>query len=271
VSSTYWRLTQVSYGLGIVVATAALVWVYHLTGKKLSSFIKFIIFPVSFIVFLISSFTDYVASPSLGLSTYGYIGYMGIFFIEYFLYLAYLILFCLYALFKEMLRETDKIKKQQLLSILIGSTLFGVIALSVDFIVPIFFDTFEVADFVTISFFPLLLLIVYSIMKHHLFGIKILMTQFLVVLFLSLLLLNFLLSTSSDQYIWNGIIFIISAFLSYLIVKSMFKEIEFDKKLLEESQKNLDLEKRISSTLAKISEERIKKIEDKVFDKNHNE
>jgi hypothetical protein len=51
----------------------------------------------------------------------------------------------------------------------------------------------------------------------------------------------------------------------------MFKEIEFDKKLLEESQKNLDLEKRISSTLAKISEERIKKIEDKVFDKNHNE
>lgn len=257
--------TQLSYGLGIFVATSALIWVYYLINSRPPSFVFYFLIPLSIIVFFIATFSNYVTSPAFSVKPLGYEGEKGVLFVEYFLYLSVLIGMSLFKLLKASLKESNPLKKQQVFSIFIGAFLSGFLALTANFVIPLFFDTFDFADLVTISFFPLTMFIIYSMMKQQLFGIKIMATQFLVVLFLSLLLLNLLLSASFEQYIWNGIIFIISASLSYLIVKSMFSEIEIEKKLLKETQKNLDLEKRISNTFAEIADKRIKRIEDKIF------
>ena len=108
----------------------------------------------------------------------------------------------------------------------------------------------------------LLAFISYAIVKHSLFGIKVVVTQLIVVIFLSLLTLNFLSSSSSGQYIWSGTILIVASFLSYLIMKSMLKEIKSHKTLLSETQKDLEKEQSLHKKLAQKTGELIKKMED---------
>ena len=263
ISSAYWDLTRLSYGLGIFVATFALVWVYNLVEEKLPFFILFFIFPVSTLVFFISSFTNYVTSSSLGTENLGYTGKIGFLFIEYTLYLFYLISFSLYKLLVKLLHEKKGLKKQQIFSVFVGATIFGFLALVVNFLVPLIFNTFGVSDLVTVSFSPLLFFIVYSTVKHQLFGIKIIMTQFLVAIFLALLLLNFLLSSSFNFYIWNGILLAVSAFLGYLIIKNLFREENLNRKLLEEAQESLDFEKRLRNVYTEIAKKGVKTIDEK--------
>ncbi|MFH1643571.1 MAG: hypothetical protein ABIA74_00115 [bacterium] len=250
------------------MATFALIWVYNLVKEKTPLFIFYFIVPFSVVIFFISSFSNYVVTSFAVLEPFGYTGNKGVLFPIYSLYIGLLIVACLYKLARKSIQETDIFKKKQILSVFIGSSIFGLLAFVVNFFLPLFFDNFKLASLVSITYSPLLLFIIYSTVKHQFFGVKIMMTQFLVILFLSLLLLNFVISNSFEQYIWNGTMLVISMFLSYLIIKSMFKEIEFDKKLLEETKKDLDFEQRLRKTFAEISEERIKRIETAVFGKD---
>ncbi len=108
----------------------------------------------------------------------------------------------------------------------------------------------------------LLAFISYAIVKYSLFGVKIVVTQLIVVTFLSLLILNFLSSNSLDQYIWSGIMLIVASFLSYLIVKNMLKEIKLHQKLLFETQNKLEKEQGLHKKLVQKTGEMIKKMED---------
>ncbi len=255
--SIYWAL---SFGLGIFVPTSVLIWIYHLLEEKLSRFILYFIISFSILLFFISSFTSYVVYPINAITPFGYESKMGLLFPFYSIYLASLIALALYKLFKGFLgaEKGAVIKKQQILSLFIGGLIFGVAALIIDFVIPLFFNTFKYAGLVSLTYFPLLLFIIYSIIKHQLFGIKILMAQFLVAIFLSLLLFRFLFSNSSNDYYWNGAVLIIFIFLSHLIIKSMFKDIELNKKLLRETQKNLEFEQRLKSMYSEIAEKGIK-------------
>lgn len=231
-----------AYGLGILVATFAVVWLYNLVEEKIPLFIFYFVIPFSILVFFISSFTNYVVLSFGKLEPLGYTTEKGVLFVEYALYLGLLIVICLYKLAKKSIQERDILKKKQILSIFIGSLIFGLLAYITDFLMPIFFNIFEFSSLVNIAYFFLFIFIIYSILRHGLFGIKLIITQFLVVILLSLLLLNFLLSNSLNEYIWSGTLLLISTFLSYLIMKSVFTEIKLNKKLLEETQKTLKLE-----------------------------
>ncbi len=253
-----------SYGLGILVVTSVLLWICYLINEGLSKVVKFFIIPFSVLVFFISSFTNYIVQPITGVTSLGYKGDSGVLFPVYSVYMGFLIIFSLYKLLKAFLKEKGGLKRKQIFFIFVGAIFSGVSAFIINFFIPLFWQNFEFIKLVNLAFFPLLMAIIYSTASHQLFGIKIMMTQFLVILFLSLLLLNFLFSNSYGQYLWSGSLLIISAFLSYLIIKSMFKEIDFDKKLLTEMQKNLDFEKRLRETFAEIAEEQTKRIE-KIF------
>jgi|GEM_PF-2748948 len=259
------NIYPLSYALVILVSTSALVWVYNLVEEKLPKFMLFFIIPFSAVMFFVVSFTNFVVGPILRIEPFGLESKMGFLFSWFFLYIGGLVITALYKLVKRSLKEKDNLKKKQLMSVFIGGSVFASVSFLVNFFMPLLLGNFSYVKIVNLAFFPFLALIVYSIFRHQLFGIKVMMTQFLVVLVLSLLLLNLLLSDSLEQYIWNGIILATSGFLSYLIVKSTLREIEFDKKMLEEIRKNLDLEKRISNTFAEIADKRIKKIEDKIF------
>ena len=260
---------RLSYGLGILVATFALIWVYNLVEEKIPKFVLYFIVPFSILVFFISSFTNYVESPSGVLGSFGSIGAeKGVLFPVYSLYLLLFIVICFYKLGKKSIHEKNILRKKQILSIFIGSVLFGLLAFFVDFFIPLFFNSFEVVDLVTLAYLPLLVFISYSMTKHQLFGIKIMITQFLVIIFLSLLLLNFLFSHSFNDYMWSGTLLLVSIYLSYLIIKNIFRTIRTSDQLLEETKRNLDLEQRLRKTLGSIANEKMRIIESQILNKN---
>lgn len=252
---------QLSYGFSILVATSALIWIYNFIEEKLPLFTLFFVVPFSTLMFFIVSFTDFVVGPILKISTFGYESEIGFLFLWHFIYIGILIGVALYKLLQKSLKEKNNLKKSQFIYIFIGAVIFVSLVFLVNFIMPFFWGDSSLVKVTNLAFFPFFALVVYSIFRYQLFGIKIMTTQFLVVLFLSLLLFNFLLSNSLNQYIWNGTILVISVYLGYLIIKSMFKEIEFDKKLLVETKRNLDFEKRLKQTFAEIAEEQTRKIE----------
>jgi len=133
-------------------------------------------------------------------------------------------------------------------------------------ILPMFFGISQFYFLGDYSTLILLAFISYAIVKHSLFGIKIVVTQLIVVIFLSLLILNFLSSNSLVQYMWSGIVLIVASFFSYLIMKSMLKEIRAHKLLLSETQKDLEKEKSIHKKLVQKTGELIKKMEEIVQD-----
>ncbi|MFH1968498.1 MAG: histidine kinase N-terminal 7TM domain-containing protein [bacterium] len=256
--SDFHSVYPLSYGLGILVVTSVSIWICYFLKEQLPKIAVFFIIPFSVLVFFVSSFTNYVVGPIEGVTPLGYKGEAGALFSVYSAYMGFLIVFSLYKLLRGFLEERNALKKKQIMFVFAGAVASGLLAFGINFFIPLIWNTFEFIKLVNLAFFPLLIAIIYSTAKHQLFGIKIMTTQLLVVLFLSLLLLNFLFSNSYGQYIWSGILLVVSALLSYLIMKSMFKEIDFDKKLLVETQKNLDFEKRLRKIYAEIAEKEIK-------------
>lgn len=251
-----------SYGLGILVATCAVFWVYNLIGEKIPKFIAFFIVPFSALVFFLTFLSSYVVSSFGEPGALGSTGVRkGSFFLEYSLYLAFLITTCLYKLAKASIQEKNILKKKQTILVLFGSMVFGLTAIIVELFLPIFFNNFKVVYLDNLTYLFFFIFILYSIVKYNLFGIKVIMTQLLIVIFLSLLLLHFLFSNTFDEYIWNGISLLIFAFISYIIIKSLFSEIKIHKKLLEETQKNLNLQKKLGKEFAEMSEKTVNEIE----------
>jgi hypothetical protein len=251
--------------LGVLVGTAGLLWVYNLIEEKFPKFVLYFIVPFSVLVFFIVSFTHYVVLRFSVLGTFGFVGgQKGILFVEYSLYVGFLLLICLYNLAKKSLQEKDDLKRKRIRLIFIGCLIFGLTVVVVDFLMPIFFNSFEVIYLDNITFFLFLMFVIYSMVKHDLFGIKIMLAQFLVGIFLSLLFLNFLLSGTLTGYMWNGALLLVSMFLSYLIMKSIFREIKVHKALLETAQRNLDAEQKLRKDFVEISQKAIYKIEKEI-------
>lgn len=262
--------SPLSYGLGILVATGALLWVYNLVEEKVPRVVWYILMPISMVVFLVSSFSNAVILSQGSKGHFGAIGgQKGVLFSVYALYIGGLILCCLYKLAKKSFEESDSSRKKQVRLLFFGGLIFGACAFLVNFFIPLVFNSFELADLVTIAYLPLVLSIGYAMVKHSLFGAKIVMTQFLIALFLSLLFLNFMLSDSSGEIIRNGLILIVSLIISYCIVKSVLNEMKHHAAALEETQKNLDIEQRLRKTFAEISGETLQTLKDSIFNKTN--
>jgi hypothetical protein len=256
--SKVYSIYPLSYGLGLFVVTSAFIWVCSFLGEKMSVLTKFFIIPFSIFLFFISTFTNFIVYPITGNTLLGYQNNAGKFFVIYSLYFLFLIIFSLYKLLKQFFLEKDILKKKQIQLIFIGGFISGILSFIVNFFIPVFWGTFELIKLVNVVFFPLPIFIIYSMIKHRMFGIKILMTQFFVSVFLSLLLFRFLFSNALNEYYWNGAVIIAFIFFSYLIIKNVNREIELNKKLLDETQKNLEFEQRLKDTYAKIAVHEIK-------------
>ena len=157
-------------------------------------------------------------------------------------------------------KKVFKERKMQYFSF--GLFIFIISNVIFNIILPMFFGISQLYFLGDYSSFVLLVFIAYSILRHSLFGVKILVTQFIVAIFIFLLLANFLSSNSLEQYIWNGIILIMASFLSYLIIKNTIKEIKAHKELLIETQGKLEKERGLHRKFAQKTNEMIKKVED---------
>jgi len=103
--------------------------------------------------------------------------------------------------------------------------------------------------------------IAWAIVKHQLFGIKLILTQLLVGTFVAFLLIRFFLSLSALDYILNGFLLITFLFFGHLFTKSILKETEDKKEIEKLGKKLLEREKKITEVQREIAEERTRRLE----------
>lgn len=145
-------------------------------------------------------------------------------------------------------KELDVIQRQQILFMFYGA-LIGFLAGSLNFlldfniIIPPYYNFF-------VPFY--LLFVGYAIVKHHLFDIKLILTELLVGIFSTFLFIQIFLSNSIWQYIWNISVFIVFLFFGYLFIKSIFREIRIKEKVGEASWKVLEQGEVISENFKKV-------------------
>ncbi|HHD92612.1 MAG TPA: sensor histidine kinase [Candidatus Portnoybacteria bacterium] len=128
-----------------------------------------------------------------------------------------------YLLLKEYVRSSIK-ERIKIIYILIGFSFFFLMNSVFNIICPVFLKIFHLYEFGDYSTIILLILIASAIVKHRLFGVKIILSEIFAGLSIIILLIDFLLSQSISEYIWKGILLIGFAIFSYLMIKAMIKE-----------------------------------------------
>jgi len=157
-----------------------------------------------------------------------------------------------YILFKKYtkLSKTERLKIQYLL---IGIFIFIGINLIFNVCVPIFSGSYKYYQFGDYSAIFLLGFTAYAIVKRHLFGIRVVLTEIFVVLIAVLLFINFLVSKSTFEYIWKGALFITFLFFGYLLVKSVVQEIKYREELQQAYQDLQKLDRAKSEFISIVS------------------
>lgn len=98
----------------------------------------------------------------------------------------------------------------------------------------------------------------YAIVRHYLFGIKVILTEILVAIFSVLLIIQIFISDSVWKFLWNIIIFIIFLLFGYLFIKSIYKEIRIKQMVGEASWKVLEQGEKVSENFKKVMSDKEK-------------
>lgn len=127
--------------------------------------------------------------------------------------------------------------KIQIKFILAGTLISTLIGVTTNLIMPLL-GNFSLNWLGQIAIMTLVIFTTYAIFKHHLMNIKIIATELFSAILIIILFVKFLLSESLQQFILNGII--MAAFLgfSYLLIKSVLKEVK-TREEMEELAKEL--------------------------------
>lgn len=195
---------------------------WHNISKKILIFLPSVIF--IFTLFLSNSFSKGIVEHSWGKEV--------ILGRAYYFYSFYFIVFMVWAfvnLFRKYLFMTGTIK-MQLRYILIGTLVATIFGSLFNLILPLFHNY----RFIWLGpYFSFVMVgsIGYAIVKRNLFGIKVILTQLLVILILALLLVDFVFSISLFEIAWKGSLFLLFLTAGLLLIKSVKKEIEQKDKL----------------------------------------
>lgn len=103
-----------------------------------------------------------------------------------------------------------------------------------------------------------MIIIAFGIVKSHLFNIKILMSELLVFAIWIFTIARTALSASYQDLWINGTLTFLVFIAGILLMRSVSKEVEADKRILVETQKDLDMEQRLRKTYAEIAGKEIK-------------
>src|SRR3989344_2963586 len=218
-------LLRLSYGIGALVASIGLVWVNYFLKKNISNFVTYIAFPISLLLFWISSSSDLIIVSLKSIETFGYEAETGQLFQLYSLYIGAVVLALLIMLIKNLVAETDKLRKQQIFYVLIGTFIFSIVSIIVSFLVPVLLNTLSFTTFDNIGFSIFLGMIGYAIIRHQLFDIKVIATELLVFsLWIFLLIRIFLSDVLRDQIIDGGLLALV-IFFGILLIRSVLKEV----------------------------------------------
>ncbi len=241
--TSYWILTNAfttlepndlwiknSYAVGILLSPVILIWILHFISKKNTKSTEIFAILFSGITFsLITLFTDLIIKEVTTSYIGGFEGSFGILFPLYSLYFIVISLYILYLCVRAYKESTGQ-NKIQYKCILLGLFGFAFVTTLVSFILPLFgFDLLIPLDSASSIFF--IVGMSYAILKHHLFSVKVIVTELLVFSLWISILLRTLLSEGVQDRIANGALLILVVIIGIFLIKSVFKEVKQREKI----------------------------------------
>ncbi len=229
----YW--TKVSFGIGIfsVYLLMRFILVFPQNSLKDKFYIKIIdIFTFLLSVFgLLLSFTDLLVKDVVRSGQVITVDY-GIFYSDYLIALISIMVFIFFLLFQNYRNSTAE-AKSQIKTMVIGVALTLLFIVFADVIYPLIFGNDFLSNFDVLGVIFLASLTAYAIVKYQAFNIKVILTQAAVVIVLLAIFVETALSFGRQDFMLNIIIFVISFYSGYLIIKSVQDEIRKKEQLQE--------------------------------------
>jgi len=221
--------------------------------KLKSSYYKIIIISrIAGLFLIILNFTPFFKK---GMISYGEFSYWINPGILYFLFPLYFAIFSIYAfilLVKEFKGKSDKILKAQIKYIIFAHIIgFGG---GVTNFFPQLFKIYPFGNYLIVLY---IFFISYSILKHHLFDVRVLATELFAFGICITLVTRTLLAVSLYELIVNGIITIAVSIFGILLVQSVLKEVrqrEQMEKMADDIKKAYETEKRAKEELLRLDE-----------------
>lgn len=114
-------------------------------------------------------------------------------------------------------------KKLQIQYFVAGILVFSLLNLIFNIIVPLWQNTYKYYIYGNSSTIFFLGLTAYAIVKKKLFGIKVILTDFLIVTVAIILFANIFVSVNWLEYAWNTMIFLIFGFFGFFLIRSTWR------------------------------------------------
>ncbi|MEK7185434.1 MAG: ATP-binding protein [Patescibacteria group bacterium] len=128
-----------------------------------------------------------------------------------------------------LVRKFIKVKEQresdQLRIILVGISITIPLVIIFNVILPVSFDYLNYIPLVPTFFFPFILLTGYAILRHGLFNVKVIATELLIFTLWIFLFLRALLSSTLEERVINGALFVLTLIVGVFLIRSVFKEV----------------------------------------------
>lgn len=192
--------------------------------------ITFIFVPFSFSPYFIKNIQPIFIFPYWPQAGFLYTIYLFVCYVGFFSY-------AFYQMIKIYKKSFNDAVKQKQIQYLFGGLFIGVIGGATNF--PLMYSIPLMSPYGMFLIILHPIIFTYAILKYHLFNIKVIATELFSAILIIILFVKFLLSESLQQFILNGII--MAAFLgfSYLLIKSVLKEVK-TREEMEELAKELE-------------------------------
>ncbi len=151
----------------------------------------------------------------------------------YYIYIAHFVFFfgaAFIFMIRSFLRDKNALTKKQIKYLFLGTFISSSIGMATNLIIPWFgyYGLNWVGNIFTIFFVGFIL---YAILKYKLFDTKVIATEIFIVFIIITLFVDLFFTTSTTELIIKSLILISVAMLSYLIIKSVYKEIATREKI----------------------------------------
>ena len=225
--------------------------------KKIKEYKKYLIFGYFvFSFFFVANFTPYFVKSVSPKPPFDFWGNPGILYHPFLVAWFFYALASLYLLWRE-IPDAKGVYQSQLKYLFTG-TLIGFLGGSTNYFLWYDIPIPPIGNW-TIAFY--LGIVAYAIVRKELFGVKIVLTQFLVAIFAAFLLVQIFLSNTTPEYIWSGTLFAASLFIGYLLIKEIFKEIKDKERIEELGRKLVETEKKLAEDHRYVAAEVTKRLE----------
>jgi len=253
-SPLFW--IKITYFVGVFLMGFSLFYFSHVFPEDsrmmpLKNFLAWLIVTLPFLYFLF--FTD-LWVREIVIKPWGYETVLGPMYLPVSMYSVFIIVWVIYNFLRKYFLTTDKIIRSQIKYVLLGIFLFTITVSFIDVFVPLIFKTSKffalspISSFFLVGFFSL------AITRHHLFGIKVMLTEILVVFMGLILLTSIFLMPTVLLKILSVFVFFLFIVFGYLFIKITLTETQRREEIEKISKELIEAKTKSETLLAGIGE-----------------